>query len=117
MVLEMQVLQENKIKVLRGEIVFNAKDFVITNIKHVEMWSPVPTYEKINISYCIKMGLGCLMGSFEAIDGLKDYLANRKKNNKKYKDFWSDTSLIKFNDDKTQYVCMQLNTIKDVEIT
>ena len=94
---------------------FNVKDFVITNVKSVDMWSPVPAYEKLNIVFCIQMGLGCLIGIPDAMEGISIYLKDRKKNNKKYKEFWSDTSNIKFNSDKTQYLCMHLNTIKDVE--
>lgn len=95
---------------------FNAKNFVITNVQDIQMWSPVPTYEKLDIGYCVKMGFGCLIGSFEAMNGLKSYLVSRKKNNKKYKAFWSDTSNVKFNDNKTQYICMYLDTIKDVKV-
>lgn len=98
---------------------FNAKDFVITNVQSIQMWSPVPTYEKLDIGYCAKMGAGCLIGSFEAMDGLKNYLNNRKRNNEKYKDFWSDTSNVKFNNDKTQYLCMILgaDSVKDIKVT
>ena len=39
-----------------------------------------------------------------------------EKNNKKYKEFQSDASNIKFNSNKTQYLYMHLNTVKNVEI-
>ena len=91
-------------------------NFVI-NIKNVQMWCPVPTYEKLDIIYCIKMSLGCLIGSFESMNGLKIYLNKRKRNNEKYKKFWSDTSNVKFNHNKTQYLLMHIDTVKDVKVT
>lgn len=94
----------------------NFNDLTVCNIKKVELWCDVPEYEKLNIVYCIKLLLGCLIGSFEAYNGLKDYLELRERNNKKYKDFWSDTSNVTFNEDKTQYVCIHLENIKEINI-
>ena len=87
-------------------------DFVISNVREMQLWANVPTYEKLNITYCIKLGFCSLFGSFEAINGLKNYLAYIRNKNKKYKEFWKDTSNIKFNKDKSQYLCMYLNNIQ-----
>lgn len=94
----------------------NFNDLTVCNIRRVQLWCDVPVYEKLNIIYCIELLLGCLIGSFEAYNGLKNYLELRKRNNEKYKKFWSDTTNVTFNEDKTQYVCMHLENIKEINI-
>ena len=82
------------------------------NIVRIEEWRDVPTYEKLNVYYCVKLFLGCLIGSWEAYKGLEYYLLWRKENNNKYKEFWENESNITFNSDKTRYLTMCLERIK-----
>ncbi len=93
----------------------NISNFIIDKVRNVELWVPVPIYEKLDVLYCIESILRYLLfANIEARDNLKFYLETRKINNKKYKDFWSDTSNIKFNCDKTAYVQMHFDEIIDV---
>ena len=80
------------------------------------MWSLVPVYEKLNLPFCIKMAFYGLIGSFEAKEQFQDYLAIRKIRNERYKNFWSDTSNIIFNDDKTRYLCIHLDNVEDIKV-
>lgn len=82
------------------------------NITRIEEWRDVPTYEKLNVSYCAKLFLSCLIGSHEAYKYLEDYLLWRKENNNKYKEFWENESKITFNHDKTRYLTMCLKRIE-----
>lgn len=86
----------------------NTNNFVIDNIKSIEMWMPTPTYEKLDISYCIHAFLYCLLGSREAANQLEYYLQRRKENNEQYKKFWSNASNVKFNDDKSRYLVYKI---------
>ena len=87
---------------------FNKSGLILDKIVSMEMWSPVPVYQKLDVGYYIKICLGCLIGDTESAKELKYYLKNREENNKKYKEFWEDTSNIKFNKNKTQYLVMKL---------
>lgn len=93
----------------------NLNDIVINNIKEVQIWEEVPTYEKLDILFCIKMLSASLIGSIEARNGLCSYLKSRKRNNKKYKDFYNDTSNTTFNEDGTKYISMHLHDVKYVK--
>ena len=86
---------------------------IIDKVNEVRMWKRVPTYEKLNFTYCTKCLFRCLIGSFEAKNALKYYLNSRKENNKKYAEFWRDTSDKEFNKDKTLYVWACFTKIVD----
>lgn len=98
----------------------NPNDFAINDIEKVEMWCDVPYYEKIDIKYVLILLLQCInIYNFErsrSKDELLFYLKKRKRNNEKYKKFWSDTSNKIFNDDKTQYVCFTVTAINDFKM-
>ena len=90
-------------------------NWIIDGISKVEMWCPVPHYEKLNIRYILSLLPSCIMFG-EKASGLSLYLEDRKRNNEKYEEFWSDTSNVIFNNDKTEYLCLKVTNIKSVEV-
>lgn len=78
-------------------------DWAIDGISKMEMWCPVPHYEKLNIRYVLSLLPSCIMFN-EKTSRLLLYLEDRKRNNEKYKEFWNDTSNVIFNDDKSEYL-------------
>lgn len=77
-------------------------NLILKRVISMEMWYPVPVYHKIDLFYCVKLIVLSFISSRFA-DELDFYLEERSKNNKKYKEFWADTSNITFNNDMTQY--------------
>lgn len=90
----------------------NIDKFKIDKISKIEIWDKTPICQKLDYLYCAKLFFGSLLGSHDLAKELESYLEQRKENNEKYKKFWSDTTNIRFNKNKKEYLIAELKSDK-----
>ena len=86
---------------------FNTDELVIEKIQSYELWTDVPSSERLDVVHCVL----CLIPN--PYDSIREYLKRRKEHNKKYKEFWSNADKVIFNNDRSMYRAAIMTKLAD----